>query len=118
MPGYSPRWIIVAIALVTVGCADQKGPAEAAVMNIESALVQIRSEASASAPDDLKNIETTLASLKNDLAKQNYKQVLTNAPNLTSTVHSLEKKLAADVVASIDSELAEVWGRGGASRGA
>ena len=53
MRRFSPRWIIVAVALLAVGCANQKGPAEAAVANIESAVAAIKDEAAKYAPGDL-----------------------------------------------------------------
>jgi len=94
MRRFSPRWIIVAVALLAVGCANQKGPAEAAVANIESAVAAIKDEAAKYAPGDLQGVESSLASLKEKFAKGDYKSVLADAPALTASVDSLKQVVA------------------------
>jgi len=91
MRSFNPRWIIVAVALLAIGCANQKGPAEQAVAQVESALAGFRDEAAKYAPGDLKDIDASLASLKEKLGKGDYKSVLASAPELTATIDNLKQ---------------------------
>jgi len=88
------RWIIVAAALLAVGCANQKEPAQKAVAAAESAIAAIRDEAAKYAPDALQSAESALAGVKEKLAKGDYKAVLADSPQLTAAVNSLKEAVA------------------------
>lgn len=88
------RWIIIAAALVAVGCANQKEPAEKAVASVESAVAAVREEAARYAPEALQGVESTLASVKDKLAKGDYKAVLADSPQLSAAVNSLNETVA------------------------
>ena len=94
MRSFSPRWIIVVAALIVLGCANQKSPAEQAVAQIESAVAALRQDAAKYSPGDLQDIDTSLGSLKEKLAKGDYKAVLADAPGLSATVDNLKQIVA------------------------
>jgi hypothetical protein len=89
------RWIIIAVALVAVGCANQKEPAEKAVASVESAVAAVRDDAARYAPEALQGVEATLAGVKEKLAKGDYKAVLAESPQLTAAVNSLNETVAS-----------------------
>ena len=91
----NPRWIVVAAALFAFGCANQKGPAEQAVATLESAVAAIKEEAAKFAPDDLQSVESSISSLKEKIAKGDYKSVLAEAPGVTTAIDNLKQAVAA-----------------------
>ena len=106
-----PGWIILAFTLLIVACANQKDPAEKAVAQIESAVAAVKDEAAKFAPDALQSVNTALTSLKDQLAKGDYKSVLAGAPQLTAAVSSLKETVAAKK-AEFDAQVAaalEKW---------
>jgi hypothetical protein len=89
-------WLMAAMmAMLIVGCANQKGPAEQAVAGAESALSAIRDTAQKYVPDQLAAVDTQLASLKDALGKGDYKAVMAGAPGLTAAINSLKDAAAA-----------------------
>jgi hypothetical protein len=104
------RWIIVAAALLAVGCANQKEPAEKAVAAAESALAEMRAEAAQYAPEALQAAESTVAGVKEKLAKGDYKAVLADSPQLTAAVDSLKNAVTlkkAEAQAAAEAATAE-----------
>lgn len=95
MRSLSPRWIVVAAALLAVGCTNLKDPAEKAVAQIESAVAAVKEDAAKFASSDLQGVEATLAELKDKLAKGEFKAVLADAPKLTAAVESLRQTVAS-----------------------
>jgi len=96
MRSLKPGWIILAASfLVVAACANQKGTAEKAIAQIESAVATVREEAAKFAPDALHRVDSTLTSLKDQLAKGDYQAVLAGAPQLTAAVGSLKETVAA-----------------------
>lgn len=85
--------ILLALAAVTLiaGCSMQKKPATEALSQIETSLDGIKEDAAKYAPDGLKGVESTLATLKDNLAKEDYKAVLAGTPELTKAVDSLKE---------------------------
>jgi hypothetical protein len=90
----NPRWMVVAVVLLAIGCANQKGPAEQAVATIESAVAAIKEEAAKYAPSDLQGVESSIASLKEKIAKKDYKAVLADAPAVSASVDALKQVVA------------------------
>jgi hypothetical protein len=106
-------WLLATLAAVlVVGCANQKAPAEQAVAGAETALAAVRDNAQKYVPDQLQAVESQLAALKDSLAKGDYKSVLTGAPTLNSAISAM--KDAADAKkADADAALAkakDAWG--------
>jgi hypothetical protein len=84
-------WLLASLAaLVLVGCAGQKEPAEKALASAQSALATIHDAAQKYAPDQLQAVETQLAGVKDSLAKGDYKGVLAAAPALSTAISSLK----------------------------
>ena len=89
-------WLLAAMmAMLIVGCANQKAPAEQAVAGAESALSAIRDTAPKYAPEQLAAVDAQLASLKDALSKGDYKAVMAGAPALTAAIGSLKDTAAA-----------------------
>jgi len=84
-------WLLATLAAVlVVGCANQKAPAEQAVAGAETALGAVRDDAQKYVPDQLQAVDSQLAALKDSLTKGDYKAVLTGAPTLNSAISSLK----------------------------
>ena len=84
-------WLLASLAaLVLVGCAGQKEPAEKALASAQAALATIHDAAQKYAPDQLQAVETQLAGVKDSLAKGDYKGVLAAAPALTAAISGLK----------------------------
>jgi hypothetical protein len=86
---------LAATALMTVGCAQQKAPANKALDSIEASLKDVRSEAAKYAPDGLKGVESQLARLKESYEKKEYENVLAGTPQLEKAVASLKDAVAS-----------------------
>jgi hypothetical protein len=82
-------------AVLLVGCMSEKAPAEQAIASAESALVQIRDMAQKYAPDQLQAVDAQLSSLKDALAKGDYKAVLAGAPALNTAISTLKDAASA-----------------------
>ena len=82
---------LATVTLIAAGCSMQKKPANEAVSSIEASLAEVREDAAQYAPDGLKGVESTLAQLKENLSKEDYKSVLAGAPELTKAVGSLKE---------------------------
>jgi hypothetical protein len=89
-------WLMAALmAMLIVGCANQKGAAEQAVAGAESALSAVRDVAAKYVPDQLTEVDTQLASLKGLLAKGDYKGVMAGAPALNTAIGALKDAATA-----------------------
>ncbi|HEY0767831.1 MAG TPA: hypothetical protein VGD47_07720 [Steroidobacteraceae bacterium] len=106
-------WLLATLAAVlVVGCANQKAPAEQAVAGAETALAAVRDSAQKYAPDQLQAVESQLTGLKDSLAKGDYKAVLTGAPTLNSAISAM-KDAAEAKKADAEAALAkakDAWG--------
>ena len=94
MRSLNARWIFIAVALLAVGCANQKEPAEKALAQIDSSIAAVRDDAARYAADELQSVEASLSSLKEKLGKGEYKAVLAEAPNVDAAVNSLKETVA------------------------
>ena len=84
---------LTASAMLMTGCMSQKDPAANAVTQAEAAVADLRADGAKFAPDELKTTETTLAKMKADLAKQDYKDVIANVPQFNKQVATLKETL-------------------------
>lgn len=94
--------------LALAACSTQKGPATEAVNAAEAALATVREEASRFLPSDLQGVEAAVTTLKDQLAKKDYKSVLANAPALMTSIGSLTDATSARK-AAVEAATAE-WG--------
>jgi len=106
-------WLLALLAAVlVVGCANQKQPAQQAIAAAQASLDGVRADAQKYVPDQLQAVDTQLQSLKDSFAKGDYKAVITGAPTLTSAIVAL--KDAADAKkADLEAALAkakDAWG--------
>lgn len=88
-------WLaLVAITLLAAACASQKEPATKAVADIEASIGAIRDDASKYAASELQQAEATLASLKEQLAKRDYKGVMEAAPAVTGQITAMQQTVS------------------------
>jgi len=85
---------LAATALMLVGCASQKEPAEKAVAQVESSLAEFRADAEKYAAEELKGVEASVTKLKNNLASKDYQAVVLGAPSVASEVTALKDAVA------------------------
>jgi hypothetical protein len=91
-----PVWLFAALlAVLVAGCASQKEPAEKMVATVDAALASVREDAQKYLPDQLQAVDTQVSSLKDSLAKGDYKAVLTAAPAVTTAINNLKDAVAA-----------------------
>jgi len=79
------------LALVLGACADQKAPAEQAVAKAESALAEFRADAEKYAADELKDVDSAVGNLKNNLARKDYGAVVMGAPPVSASIATLKE---------------------------
>lgn len=80
-----------ATVLVAAGCASKEEPAAQAVASAEAALTEIRPDAVKYAPQELEAADASLAKLKQKLEKEEFKEVLADAPQLGNQVTLLKE---------------------------
>ena len=71
---------IVAAALLVTGCGRMKNEATEALGKIESSVAALKDEGTKYAPVAYQGVESTLKTLKDSLAKGEYKTVLAGTP--------------------------------------
>lgn len=92
---------LTATALALAACANHKEPAEKAIAQVESALAEIRADAEKYAPEELKGLDESVATLKRGFGNKRYSEVLTAQPSVASAVTALKETIAK---AKADSE--------------
>jgi ActR/RegA family two-component response regulator len=85
---------LTATALALAACANHKEPAEKAIAQVESALAEIRADAEKYAPEDLKSLDESVATLKRGFGNKRYSEVLTAQPSVASAVTALKETIA------------------------
>jgi hypothetical protein len=80
-------------AMLMTGCTSQKDPAANAVTQAEAAVADLRVDAAKFAPEELKSTEATLAKMKADFAKEDYKDVIAGVPQFNKEVATLKETL-------------------------
>lgn len=88
------RGLIIATALLAFGCSSQKEPAEKAVAQIESSVASIREDAAKYAPEELASVDASLTAAKDKLARKDYKAVLADTGQLNTTLNTLKETVA------------------------
>jgi hypothetical protein len=98
--------LVLAAAVLLVGCSSDKGPAELAIKAAEDAFDAAKAEAAKYVPDQVKAVESALAAVKDKFAKTDYKAALTEAGAIPAKVKELTAAAAAK-----KEELTKAWGR-------
>src|SRR5262245_44193967 len=89
------HWMLAALVAAMLGaCGMQKEPAQKALAETEAAISALRSDAASSAPDELAALDESLAGLKADFQRQNYKTVIAASPVLRATAVALQETIA------------------------
>ena len=101
---YSFVIMILAATLIAACGSGDKGPAETALKAAEAAIDSAKGEASKYMPDQVKSLESALASTREKLSKGDYKAVLSEAPALTSKAQEI-----ASAAAAKKAELTKSW---------
>lgn len=86
---------LAAVTLLVTGCARQKDDATKALTAIETSVASLKEEGMKYAPVAYQGVESTLAMLKDSLAKEDYKAVLAGTPELNKAVDSLKTAIAS-----------------------
>jgi hypothetical protein len=105
-------WLLTTLmAVLLVGCASQKGPAEQAIAGAETALAAVSDMAQKYVPDQLQAVQAQVASAKDAFAKGDYKGVMAAAPGIMAAISSLKDAATAkeaDAEAAI-SKAKDAW---------
>jgi hypothetical protein len=88
----SQLFLPLAAALIVTACGN-KEPATNAVTQAEAALSGIRDDAAKYSPEELKTTEATLAKMKEDLAKEDYRAVVAQVPPFNAQMKTLQESL-------------------------
>jgi hypothetical protein len=96
---------IVAVAVVTVACANQKAPAEMALKGLESAMTAAQPEIEKFAGDQMAGLTAAVAAVRKKFDAGDYPGVLTDVPAVTAKVSELVSAAAAK-----KAELTAEWG--------
>jgi hypothetical protein len=86
---------IAATALLVTGCGKMKNEATQALTTLETSVSGLKEDGMKYAPVAYQGVESTLATLKDSLAKEDYKSVLAGTPELTKAVDSLKTAIAS-----------------------
>lgn len=96
--------LAAASCALLIACNTDKTPADAAIKAAEASVTAVKAEAQKFAPEQLKAVETALASAKDQFAKGEYKAALTSATELAGKVKDLGTAAAAK-----KDELTKAW---------
>jgi hypothetical protein len=86
---------LAAVGVIAAGCSSKEEPARAAVASTEAALAGVRDDASRYAPEQLQAVEAKIEGLKTSLVREEYKEVIAAAPNVTKEVTALHDVVVA-----------------------
>jgi DNA repair exonuclease SbcCD ATPase subunit len=90
------NWAALLLATVMLAaCAGQRDAATKAVGDIEASIASLRDDGSKYAAAELQQAEAGLASLKDQLAKQDFKGVVAAAPAVSAQVATLQQTVAS-----------------------
>jgi hypothetical protein len=87
--------LMVAVACLAAGCENLKEPASKIIADADTSLAALGDDAAKYAPEQMQSVQTELGSLKDDLAKHDYKAVVAGGPKLTADVSALKDAVAA-----------------------
>ncbi len=84
---------MTASTLLFTACMSQKEPASNAVTQADAALSETRPDAAKFAPTELQAADATLAKMKENLAQEDYKDVIASVPQFNKEVATLREVL-------------------------
>jgi hypothetical protein len=83
--------MVAAASLALAACANQKEPAEQAFAKVESALAEFHADAEKYAADELKDVDSAVGTMKNNLARKDYGAVVMGAPSVSASIAALKE---------------------------
>jgi hypothetical protein len=83
--------MVAAASLALAACANQKEPAEQAFAKVESALAEFHADAEKYAADELKDVDSAVGNMKNNLARKDYGAVVMGAPSVSASIAALKE---------------------------
>jgi hypothetical protein len=101
---FSVAIALLVITVMFIACASDKGPAEQAIKAAEEAINATKAEAAKFVPDEVKSLESALASVKDKFAKKEYKAAITDAQALAGKAKSVVEAAKAK-----KEELTKTW---------
>lgn len=106
--GFARVFAVTMLALAAVGCESQKEPAEQAVANLEKSLEAAAQQAEKYVPDEIAAVRTKVADMKALLEKQDYKEVVVQAPAVAA---ELRKVMADSAIAKANftQQMTQAW---------
>lgn len=87
---------LVSFGVLLAACGGQQEPARKAVETAETSINAIRDDAARFFPDDLKDLDASLAVMKDNYAKGKYPQVLTASRSLNTRIMQVTNALATE----------------------
>jgi len=107
------RWTIaiLSIGVLLAACAGQQEPAKETIDSTEKSIAALRDDASKYAPDDLKDLEESLAVMKSNYEKRNYSAVLSAGREIHTRIQSVMQTLTAKKAEAqeLTESLTEQW---------
>lgn len=106
--GLAKVFAVTMVALAVVGCESQKEPAEQAVAGLEKSLEAAAQQAEKYVPDEIAAVRTKVADMKALLEKQDYKEVVLQAPAVAAEL----RKVVADSAiakANFNQQMTQAW---------
>jgi hypothetical protein len=88
-PNLNPLFATCALLAILAACANQKTPAQHAIATAETAVQSVADDASKYLPDRYAELTGSLATIKGNFDKGDYKAVLAAAPSLMAQVKSV-----------------------------
>ena len=85
---------LVAATLLIAGCGD-KEPATSAVAQAEAALGTVRADAAQFAAPELQAADATLANMKANLSKEDYRAVVAEVPKFNTEMRTLKESVVS-----------------------
>jgi predicted nucleic acid-binding Zn-ribbon protein len=85
---------LVAATLFMTGCGD-KEPATSAVAQAEAAIEKVRPEAAQFSAPELQVADATLANMKANLAKEDYRAVVSEVPKFNTEMRTLKESIVS-----------------------
>jgi hypothetical protein len=93
---FARGFALVLFGALLAACGGQQEPAKKAVETAEASIAAIREDAARFFPDDLKDLETSLAAMKDNYAKGKYPSVLTASRSLNTRIAQVANAIAGE----------------------
>jgi hypothetical protein len=110
--GSRRHWIALLLLSAVLGaCGGQKEPAQKAIADAEAAIAAMRDDAGTLVPEELNGLDESVAALRADFARKDFKAVLAAAPVVMTRITAVHDTIAAKKAeqAARAAELTNTW---------